>query len=101
MTTAEASAAPACALSLNLDGCDPICAEPAAVLVKAMCVHEHYSEFHACWACRSDMRKCCDDSEWTCDECRRGPEPHRCPMPMQVTVLERGGSQWDTSSVAW
>jgi hypothetical protein len=78
---------PACERSLNWDGKPPFCGEPADVMTRAMCVHEHCGETYTCWACLSGLRKFCGDSEWECEQCWDGPQPHACPMPMQVTPL--------------
>jgi hypothetical protein len=83
-----ASGGHACERSVHWDGTQPHCGEPAAVITRAMCVHEHYGEGYTCWACLSDMRKQCDDGDWKCEVCAQGPEPHDCPMPMTVKILE-------------
>jgi hypothetical protein len=83
-----ASGRPACERSVHWDGTQPNCGEPADVITRAMCVHEHYGEGYTCRACLSELRKRCDDDQWACEVCATGPEPHDCPMPIQVVELE-------------
>ena len=36
----------------------------------------------------AEMRQFCEDTEWECQACGEGPEPHGCPMPITVTILD-------------
>lgn len=86
--TPVTSSAPSCEKSLNWDGLPPYCGEPATVRIDDGCIHEHITVTYACWSCLSDARKICGDDEWLCTPCSDGPDPHKCPVLMQVTELE-------------
>jgi len=77
-----------CRRSLNWDGNEPFCDEPAAVIVRSVCVHEHIEDEPACWHSLSDMRKLDpDDRGWDCDLCAEGRSPHECPVVVTVTEI--------------
>ena len=87
MTTAALSRPRLCGASLAWNGKPPWCHEPAAMLARAGCVHEHVGEIPVCWACLSGLRKFSADGDWECQACWSSPEPHACPMPMVVIPL--------------
>jgi hypothetical protein len=84
----DAAGHPRCERSLNWTGKLPHCGEPAVALTRAMCLHEHLGEGYICWGCLAEMRQFCEDTEWECQACGEGPEPHGCPMPITVTILD-------------
>ena len=75
-----------CGASRNQDGQPPWCGEPAAMLARAMCVHEHYGEVPVCWGCMAELEVAND--LWECIPCAEGPDPHGCLMPNVFVPLD-------------
>lgn len=72
-----------CRASLAGDGNEPLCGQAAAWLLTAGCPHEHVVPSLGCDGHAEGARKL----GTTCYECRRGREPHSCPMTIEFRRL--------------
>ena len=75
-----------CALYADPQAPGPLCGEPAVIVLRTACVHEHVAERPACADHEAEVKG--RSTPRYCTPCRAGAPPHTCPVLLEWLPLE-------------
>jgi hypothetical protein len=79
----------ACENSCNWDSKPPLCAKPAAVLIRSGCIHEHvWGDLAICAGCWHHVLEWW--GQWLCEPCLRASPPHDCRVTFATLPITEG-----------